>query len=132
MPGAREASEISPLLSEEGIVPTCLDPGEAPDRRPLNNNDSHAGENAKPPDTEAAGSEDVNDARTQQFRGMPEARKQLKILVPAMGIGVFLSAADQTIVASAYGKIGSELQALNNTSWIATSYVVWAISRSFN
>jgi MFS family permease len=35
---------------------------------------------------------------------------------------VFLSAADQTIIVSSYGRIGSELGALNLTSWIATSY----------
>ncbi len=32
-----------------------------------------------------------------------------------------MSAGDQTIIVSSYGKIGSELKALNNTSWIATA-----------
>ena len=36
---------------------------------------------------------------------------------------IFLSSADQTIVVSSYGKIGSDLKALKNTSWIATAYV---------
>lgn len=36
---------------------------------------------------------------------------------------IFLSAGDQTIIVSSYGKIGSELKALNNTSWIATAWV---------
>ena len=44
-------------------------------------------------------------------------------LLPALAIGVFLGAADQTIVISSYGKIGSELDALNKTSWLATAYV---------
>lgn len=35
---------------------------------------------------------------------------------------IFLSAADQTIIVSTYGRIGTELNALNLTSWIATSY----------
>ncbi|GAB1198834.1 hypothetical protein APSETT444_008164 [Aspergillus pseudonomiae] len=35
---------------------------------------------------------------------------------------VFLSAADQTIIMASYGQIGSDLHALNLTSWIATSY----------
>lgn len=35
---------------------------------------------------------------------------------------IFLSAADQTIIVSSYGKIGSDLKALNKTSWIATGY----------
>lgn len=33
-----------------------------------------------------------------------------------------MSAADQTIIVSSYGKIGSDLDALNNTSWIASAY----------
>lgn len=37
---------------------------------------------------------------------------------------VFLSAADQTIIFSSYGKIGSDLKALNKTSWIATRWVI--------
>jgi hypothetical protein len=49
-----------------------------------------------------------------------EIRKQVIWISPALGIGIFLSAIDQTIVASAYGEIGSDLKALNNSSWIAT------------
>lgn len=64
----------------------------------------------------------IDDSRAAQFAGNPEVTKQLKFILPAVSIGVFLSAADQTIIASSYGKIGSDLQALNLTSWIATSY----------
>ncbi|KAL2848133.1 hypothetical protein BJY01DRAFT_233999 [Aspergillus pseudoustus] len=46
----------------------------------------------------------------------------LRYIFPAISIGVFLSAADQTIIVASYGKIGSDLHALNLTSWIATSY----------
>ena len=42
-------------------------------------------------------------------------------LLPALAIGVFLGAADQTIVISSYGRIGSELDALNKTSWLVTA-----------
>ncbi|KAJ5579663.1 uncharacterized protein N7459_005648 [Penicillium hispanicum] len=52
----------------------------------------------------------------------PDAQKQLKYIVPAISIGIFLSAADQTIIMASYGQIGSDLKALNLTSWIATSY----------
>lgn len=31
-------------------------------------------------------------------------------------------ALDQTLTIATYGKIGSDLQALNSTSWVATSY----------
>ncbi|KAG0158998.1 hypothetical protein PDIDSM_6518 [Penicillium digitatum] len=51
-----------------------------------------------------------------------DAQKQLKYIVPAVSLGIFLSAADQTIIMASYGQIGSDLQALNLTSWIATSY----------
>ena len=37
-------------------------------------------------------------------------------------VQVFLAAGDQTIIVSSYGKIGSDLNALNLTSWIATAY----------
>ncbi|KAL9099535.1 MAG: hypothetical protein Q9163_004983 [Psora crenata] len=45
-------------------------------------------------------------------------------LLPALAIGVFLGAADQTIVISSYGRIGTELDALNKTSWLATAYLL--------
>ena len=60
--------------------------------------------------------------RQKLYEGMPEIMKQMKFIIPAVGIGVFLAAADQTIIVSSYGKIGSELNALNQTSWIATAY----------
>ncbi|KAJ7184727.1 member of the major facilitator superfamily [Mycena filopes] len=45
------------------------------------------------------------------------------ILLP-MAIGIFLCAMDQTIVISSYAAIGSELNQLQNTSWIATAYMM--------
>lgn len=36
---------------------------------------------------------------------------------------MFMVALDQLLVITSYTKIGSELEALNNTSWIATAYV---------
>ncbi|PNS21847.1 hypothetical protein CAC42_445 [Sphaceloma murrayae] len=54
--------------------------------------------------------------------GNPEVRKRLPYILPAIAIGVFLSAADQTIIVSSYGRIGSDLHALSSTSWIATAY----------
>jgi hypothetical protein len=72
--------------------------------------------------------------------GLPDVAEKLRILTPAVAIGVsrelrsrnmamadepsqiFLAAADQTIIVSSAGKIGSELNALNLTSWIATAY----------
>jgi hypothetical protein len=50
-----------------------------------------------------------------------QLRKQVMWISPALGIGIFLAALDQTIVACAYVAIGSDLKALNKTSWIATA-----------
>ena len=63
---------------------------------------------------------DVPDDDIKDFERVD--RKHLWVL-PALAIGCFLSAADQTIVISSYGRIGSELGALNKTSWLATACV---------
>lgn len=60
--------------------------------------------------------------RQKQYEGMPEVKAKLKYIFPAVAIGVFMSAADQTIIVSSKEGIGSELHALNMTSWIATAY----------
>ncbi|KAH8894784.1 MFS general substrate transporter [Thozetella sp. PMI_491] len=62
------------------------------------------------------------DAAAVSRQGLPEVAKQLPILIPAVGIGVFLCALDQLLAVATYAKIGSELDALNSTSWIATAY----------
>lgn len=98
---AQDATETSPLLPDagSGVAPE----GPLEDGATLERQDSQRG-------------------RQKQYEGLPEVRKQLKYIVPAVGIGVFLGAADQTIIVSSYGKIGTELEALNLTSWIATAY----------
>ncbi|KAL6924760.1 hypothetical protein FSHL1_002010 [Fusarium sambucinum] len=48
--------------------------------------------------------------------------RKMNLLLAAVGIGVYLAAADQLITVATYAKIGNELHALNNTSWIATAY----------
>ncbi|KAJ5928260.1 Major facilitator superfamily domain general substrate transporter [Penicillium verhagenii] len=64
-------------------------------------------------------SEEDDDLAKEPFQ---DANNQLKYLVPAVSLGIFMSAADQTIIMASYGQIGSDLKALNLTSWIATSY----------
>lgn len=56
------------------------------------------------------------------LEGLPEVVAKLPVLVPAIGIGVFLCALDQLLAVATYAKIGSDLDALNNTGWIATAY----------
>ncbi|KAK4552225.1 hypothetical protein LTR86_010579 [Recurvomyces mirabilis] len=60
--------------------------------------------------------------RQKQYEGMPDVRKQMNVIVPAIAIGVFLAAADQTIIVSSYARIGSDLGQLSLASYIATAY----------
>lgn len=49
---------------------------------------------------------------------------QFYLLLPAIIIGVFLGAADQTIVISSYAEIGTELNALDKVGWLGTAYLL--------
>lgn len=72
----------------------------------------------------AGGGEEV--AEEEEVReGIPEMAKRLHILLPAIGIGIFLCALDQLLAVATYAKIGSDLHALNSTSWIATAWVLF-------
>lgn len=62
-----------------------------------------------------------NDSNHVSREGLPEMAKRLHILLPAMGIGMFLCALDQLLVVATYAKISSDLQALNRTSWVSTA-----------
>ncbi|KJA21585.1 hypothetical protein HYPSUDRAFT_67708 [Hypholoma sublateritium FD-334 SS-4] len=53
----------------------------------------------------------------------PPSKSHLVFVIP-MAVGIFLTAMDQTIIVSSYASIGSELNQLQNTSWIATSYLL--------
>jgi hypothetical protein len=96
-----------PVDPSGGIVPTGIDSYEE-DR-----------EASRGPDIENGSAEDASPV---PYAGLPEMKKQMKYILPAIAIGVFLAAADGTIIISSYGKIGSELDALNMTSWIANAY----------
>ena len=111
-------SENSPLLN--GSKNTIR---EADDER---NNDITYGTNgsaqngiSKVSQDEEAQEEDRNEPL---YDGMPEVKAKLKWIIPSISIGIFLAAADQTIIVASYGKIGSDLNSLSNTSWIATAY----------
>lgn len=56
------------------------------------------------------------------MKGILEVAAWLHWLLPPVGVGIFLDAADQAIIVSRYGCIGPELHAFNSTSWIATAY----------
>ncbi|KAF9445146.1 member of the major facilitator superfamily [Macrolepiota fuliginosa MF-IS2] len=54
----------------------------------------------------------------------PKKISSYLIYVIPMAIGIFLTAMDGTIVVSSYAAIGNDLNELQKTSWIATSYLL--------
>lgn len=111
-----QPSETSPLLGKRAPKPIDPSDGIAPDSAVAN------GVIAEEEDGGDLERQTSLEGRQKQYEGQPEMRKKMKVIFPALTIGVLLSAADQTIIVSSYGKIGSELKALNNVSWIATAY----------
>ncbi|KAI3336385.1 MFS general substrate transporter [Xylariaceae sp. AK1471] len=85
----------------------------------LGTNDTTAARESRDVDVEN-GAEDTAANGSSDDPAKPKIK--LAALLPALAIGVFLVALDQTLTIATYGKIGSELRALNSTSWIATSY----------
>lgn len=65
----------------------------------------------------ASGGEQAINAR----EGLPGMAKKMHFLMPAIAIGIFLSALDQTLIVATYAKMSSDLEALNRTSWISTA-----------
>ncbi|KAM0387904.1 hypothetical protein ACHAQC_010328 [Fusarium culmorum] len=92
MANSESPSEVSPLLRDDGSDSTGI-------------RDTENGQQAE------------NDAPTRIY-----SDRKMNILLAAVGIGVYLASADQLIAVATYAKIGNELHALNNTSWIATAY----------
>ncbi|TVY78521.1 Vacuolar membrane amino acid uptake transporter fnx2 [Lachnellula suecica] len=62
------------------------------------------------------------EAENPLFEGNAKVAQKMNVLFPAVCIGILLSAADQTLVVTSYARMGSDLNALNNTSWIATAF----------
>ncbi|KAK2749921.1 hypothetical protein FQN57_005338 [Myotisia sp. PD_48] len=113
---------VAPAASHDELLqPTEASPllgAQRSDNSQLGGQISGAPEN----DEEIVQKHGVDSARITQYEGIPELQKRLKYIIPSITVGVFLSAADQTIIVATYGKIGSDLNALNLTSWVATSY----------
>ncbi|KAG6906469.1 hypothetical protein DXG01_013796 [Tephrocybe rancida] len=57
----------------------------------------------------------------------PSPKSYIALLTP-MALGIFLTATDATIVVSSYAAIGNEMNQLQNTSWIATAYMLTTTS----
>ncbi|KAF2196292.1 MFS general substrate transporter [Delitschia confertaspora ATCC 74209] len=119
----RGLSETSPLLSKPSVL----------SRHPIDPSSSISPEGADPyvdnDSSSSSAAEDGGDIERQvsngdisKHQGLPEVKARMKYIFPAIAVGVFLTAADQTLVVSTYSTIGTDLKALNNTSWIATAY----------
>ena len=83
-------------------------------------------EQAKRPAAKTAGSpNEVESDQQSEDDADPEllqVRKKIKLVLPILGVGIFLAFLDQSIIATINGQIGSDLHALKNVSWIATAY----------
>ncbi|KAI9700919.1 MAG: hypothetical protein M1820_006680 [Bogoriella megaspora] len=110
-----ESSETSPLLHQTASPPINSAAGVAP-------NGSTDATVTAAEDGGTIERQFTDEGRQKQYEGIPEIRKKMPYIMPALGIGVFMGAADQTLIVSSYGRIGSELNALSSTSWIATAY----------
>ena len=77
------------------------------------------------PPSQNASANDVESNQQGEESEDPEIvrrRKNIKSLLPILGVGIFLAFLDQSVVAAIEGNIGSDLHALRNVSWIATAY----------
>lgn len=121
-----QATETSPLLGKKGPSPIEPSDGIAPDGAITSSTLSRTGSLSQDGSAEREGEqEDIDRASSladSNNEAIAEMKSKMKYIFPALTIGVLLSAADQTIIVSSYGIIGSELHALSNTSWIATAY----------
>ena len=52
------------------------------------------------------------------------SRRLMRLQMAPMILGIFLAAMDTTIITSTYASIGSQFEQLQNTSWIATGYML--------
>ena len=109
-----EVDEQTPLVTQHTSTPhprhgPRRDSHPSPDPYPPPSNNPH-----KPTVPAADDSSDSSDTIPHQFY----------LLLPAIIIGVFLGAADQTIVISSYAEIGTELNALDKVGWLGTAYLL--------
>ncbi|KAI1426246.1 MFS multidrug transporter [Xylaria sp. FL1777] len=107
----QDRSETAPLLGPRHGA--SASPDEAASSHGTSTGSGHDAEN---------GSQQAEAVADGGSGDTPKLGARKAALVPALAIGVFLVSLDQTLTIATYGKIGSELQALSSTSWIATSY----------
>lgn len=112
----KSATETTPLLaSPEAQI---LDPGSG--IAPEGPQDVERGDDV-PAEVDSSTPDDQESA-SKPDDDLAETRKRLPYIFASVALGVYLSSADQTLVVTSYGKIGTDLDALNLTSWISTAY----------
>ncbi|KAI0603040.1 MFS general substrate transporter [Biscogniauxia sp. FL1348] len=114
-PDKTAPSETAPLLGPAAGNGAHVRPNGSITSSDESDDDNYAG---------SSGASDVENG--EPVKDVDEDGPKLQVnkaaLLPALAIGIFLIALDQTLVIATYGKIGSDLQALQSTSWIGTSY----------
>ncbi|KAL9014758.1 MAG: hypothetical protein Q9173_000595 [Seirophora scorigena] len=111
-----EPTETSPLLKKLSHVPP------EPEDAPHGSFPQGSSSDGQTDDPSKHGGDVESHDHVTEYQGMPEVKEKLKYILPALAIGIFLSATDQTLIVTMYGKIGSDLEALNKTSWVSTAY----------
>ncbi|EWC44674.1 hypothetical protein DRE_06570 [Drechslerella stenobrocha 248] len=111
------SSETTPLLSSPPSTTTS-----SPPTLPTN---SHARTPLSSDDIAKAAASAADEAADDLPNAPPVS---LAAVIPPLMMGVFLAAMDTLIVASAYGRIGSDLDELSKVSWIAAAYLVTTTS----
>ncbi|KAH8115855.1 major facilitator superfamily domain-containing protein [Phellopilus nigrolimitatus] len=107
---------------------------DADERRPLLNNGQndnaapskllYSSVDVVPTNEDSTEVQDVSAIEAAEALAVKEANVRMSKLIIPLGLGVLLAAMDQTIVASSYASIGSELKQLQKTSWVATGYML--------
>ncbi|KAI1102842.1 MFS general substrate transporter [Jackrogersella minutella] len=112
------SAETAPLLGPNTSAASSADQARNNGTFPSKNNSAvNVDETA---DVENGGANDAGDDAPNE--SVPKLKVNMKLLFPAIAIGVFLVAMDQTLTIATYGRMGTELNALNSTSWISTSF----------
>ncbi|MCK0210035.1 MFS transporter [Starkeya koreensis] len=64
------------------------------------------------------------DARSPEVADAPLSHAEIRVIVTGVMVAMFLSALDQTIIATALPTIGSQFGDLESLSWIVTAYLL--------
>lgn len=110
--GRPEPTEVSPLLGRD-----IDDHAASNGQNGGINGSSHAHASAE----NGNGNHGGDGAGDQEEGPVSKTTPKLHFLLPALAIGIFLSALDQTLIIATYAKMSSDLHALNRTSWISTA-----------